>query len=114
MSIITRMRKHRAVWFKSSGISQNGQETFDGPVEIRCRWDDVAETYTLPDGNEAVSKSIVYVDRVMSVNDILVRGPLTEDIDKSDPLNNKMVSRIRQFSQIDNLRATKTLYTAML
>jgi len=108
------MRKQKAVWWRR-GSSPNtfGEYTFDEPVEVDCRWDDVTEEFLNPLGELVNSRAVAYVDRVMSVGDRLRRGDIISD-EPVDPLELDTAFEIKRFDQNPNLKATETLLTAYM
>lgn len=114
MSLIKRMRRQKAVWWKrSSTTDEYGRYTFDEPVEIDCRWEDRAEEFVNKGGERLVSAAVVYVDRVMEAGDKLKLGALESDT-SSNPVEETEAFEIQTFSKIPNLRNTETLLTAYL
>lgn len=113
MSIIKKMRKQKAIWWQRLTPDKFGRFTFASPIEIACRWDDIAHEYVSHQGEKQVSRSIVFVDRIMSPGDRLKRGEM-ESNTPDDPLEATDTFEIKQFGQLPNLRATETLLTATL
>lgn len=112
MSIITKMRKQEAIYWKRLTPDQYGKYSFDSPVEISCRWEDKASEFLDSTGQKQVSRSIVYVDRVISVGDRLMRGEMDSNT-PADPLTADSFE-VRRFDQEPNLKATEFLLTAYL
>lgn len=114
MSLIKRMRKQDAVWWAVTGQNSSGENLYDAPVEVKCRWEDVAEQFTDAMGQIAISNSRVYVDRAMKVGDILWKGKLAEVVSQMQPFQNAGAYAIRKFGQIPNLKNSETLLEAKL
>jgi hypothetical protein len=112
MSIISKMRRQKAVWWKRSDPDQFGKFSFLEPVEIACRWEDVGQEFRNAKGEVQISNSVVYVDRVLALGDRLWRGELNSAPD--DPLTQAGSYAVQRFDQLPNLKATETLYTAYL
>lgn len=109
------MRRQRAVlWTRSTEPDKFGKFTYAAPIEIRCRWEDIAKEFRDPKGQTVMSHSVVYVDRVIGVGDMLRLGEI-ETAEPSDPLDLPLTAfEVRQFNQLPNLRNKLTLYTAFL
>ena len=109
------MRRQRAVlWTRSAEPNKFGKFTYDEPIEIRCRWEDVAKEFRDTKGQTVMSMSIVYVDRVLSVGDMLRKGEITTD-EPSDPTDLPQTAfEIQRFDQLPDLKAKLTLLTAYL
>jgi len=113
MSIISKMRKQSAIFWSRSGTDGYGRPTWNSPVQIECRWEDLAEEYINYRGTREVSKSTVYVDRVMDPGGYLKLGSLDSGI-SNDPTEEDDAWEIKSFRQVPNLKATETLLSCML
>lgn len=122
MSIIEKMRKQKAVWWKKTGADKFGKNTYAAAIEVKCRWED-GKGETINQQGITVPKSCtVYPDRVMDPGDVLMLITLAEltndQINSQDPERLKVgVSEglaINNFSIKPNLRNTKKVYTASL
>jgi hypothetical protein len=121
MSLITKMLRQTAVWWplasaNSGGIDidQYGRPVHAAPLEIKCRWEDVAVEYISPDGTQQTSKSVVYVDRDVQVGEMLMLGQLSDVTNMSQPWNNAGALEVKQFSKLPDLRARRYLRTVYL
>jgi len=106
------MRKQTAVWWKRLDPDEYGSPSYDEPVEIACRWEDKMVRFLDGKGEISLSRSVVYVDRVISVGDLLRLGGLESGM-TSDPSSLTGVVEIRRFENLPTLRATQSLYTAI-
>ena len=63
-----------------------GGYTFDDPIEIDCRWEEHTMIREDDDGQEYVSKAVVYVEEDVDKNGYLYLGDLDDliDLDESD------------------------------
>jgi hypothetical protein len=114
MSIITRMRKQQAVWWGQSSVDSFGVPRFNSPIQIMCRWEDDQKEFIGKDGLPQVSSSIVYVDRVMQIGDILWLGLISNIATSQQPRVNAGWQEIKQFKQLPNFSASQFLLTAYL
>jgi len=112
VSLIRRMRRQKAIWWKRLDADHYGTFSFDEPVEIDCRWDGTAQEFLDSKGERQISKAVVYVDRIMSAGDRLMLGEMPSDI-PDDPME-VASDEIRRFDQNPNLRATEWLLTAFI
>lgn len=113
MSIIVKMRKQRAVWWRRTVADHYGSFSFAEPIEIAVRWDDAVVEFLDIVGEKQSSRSVVYTDRVMTPGDRLMLGELDSET-PSNPLSVTTSFEIRRFDRTPNLRATETLFTAYL
>jgi len=116
MSIITRMRKQKAVYWATPVPDGHAGFTWTAPVEISCRWDDEQKIFVDPSGEEKLSTAIIYPDRVLTLEGYLWEGTLV-DLEEdnavtTDPRNIDGARQIKQLAKTPNLRNTETLYTA--
>jgi len=105
------MRKQTAVWWKKLSADEFGDPAYDDPVEIACRWEDKAVRFLDEKGEVSFSRSVVYVDRVISVGDLLRLGELESGM-TSDVSELTGFVEVRRFENLPTLRATQALYTA--
>lgn len=116
MGIITKMLKMDGVYWAPATIPRDdyGKPTYIAPVEIKVRWEQVAEEFIGPQGERLVSKVKVYVDRDVVIGGVLLLGELDSSVDESNPKQNEGAGEIRGFSKIPNLRATEYVRVAYL
>ena len=114
MSLITRMRKQKAVYWPPGPADGNGQPTWGAPVELSCRWDDDAQQYLDAAGETRVSNAYVYVDRDLALGGLLRLGLLSATLYPAEPRLNDAVYEIRKLMRNPNLRATESLRTAVV
>lgn len=113
MSLITRMRRQRAVYWKQNGNDRFGKIAFLPPVEIKCRWVDATEDVRGTQGDNVGFNTKVYVDREMSVGDRLKKGEMESNV-AEDPHDDPAAIAIQRFGITPNLHNTENLYTAFL
>lgn len=113
MSIITRMRKQTAVLWVRGSPDTYGNFSFASPVEISCRWEDVAQEFLDAQGEKQMSRAVVYADRVLKPGDRLMRGEIDSNTPEN-PLDTSDAFEVRRFENTPNLRATEFLKTAYL
>jgi len=114
MGIITRMRKQTAVYWSFRSINQYGVKTYDSPVQISVRWEDKNEQFLDTKGQIQMSKSVVFVDRDMVNQDVLMLGVLADITDAVNILENEGAWEIKRFDKLPNIKATEFLRTAFL
>lgn len=119
MGILTTMLKQTAVYWAPADPSTDayGRPLFDDPVELNCRWEDVAMEYVARDGETSVSKSVVYVASDVVVGGLLMEGVIEDTEDSAfpdDPKDADGVEEIRRFDKLPNLKNTAYLRTAIL
>lgn len=73
--IIRKMRRGGAWYWRETGIGSNGDSVYADPVLIECRWEDKQVEMRDAEGTKKMSKSRVYVDRVMEPGDLLENIP---------------------------------------
>jgi len=113
MSLITKMRKQKAVLWRKGSLNRFGRTSFEAPIEISCRWEDIVVEFLDMQGEKVLSKSVVYVDRILALGDRLKRGEIESDT-PTNPLDVEDTFEVRRFEQLPNLKASETLLTAYL
>jgi hypothetical protein len=81
--MIIRNCKQTAVYWGNPVNDGMGGFTFDDPVEIACRWENINEIFIAPNGDELVAKSIIYVLQDVDHEGCLYLGTL-DDLLESD------------------------------
>jgi len=104
MSIIDRYTKFdRCVYWAPLSQGDNhdryGEQSYEQPLEIYCRWEDKVEAIQLPNGAQFSTKSIIYVDTELAMGGILWHGLLVA-VPSEPPVANLIVHRF----SIPNLR----------
>ena len=85
-----------------------GGMTYDDPVEIPCRWEDVSELVTAADGEQYVTKAQILTPNDLEVNGYLMLGELTDlNSDQSDSPDEVLTAhRIRRIAKTPLFRKT--------
>jgi hypothetical protein len=114
MSMIVDMRKQTAVYWKRNPTPDEfGAFTFEDPIEIKCRWVDQIGEFRNAKAEALNSKAVVYVDRPMDVEDMLMKGDL-ETTTPLDPRGLKDAFKVIAFGDTPDLDNFEHLYTAYL
>jgi hypothetical protein len=107
------MRRQKAIWWVQGALDRYGNPTFDAPVEVDCRWEEVGQEYLSDKGEKQLSRAVVYVDRAMQMGDRLALGAMESDTPE-DPIAHTGSKQIERFDVLPNLKNTENLYTAYL
>lgn len=103
MTYITRNLRQTVTYWSPGGNDGFGGVSYGTPVNIKGRWQDVAELFIDASGNEVVSKAKVWIDTDVVNKGYLYLGESTA----ADPETVSDAREIRQFGKIPNLRATE-------
>ena len=115
MSLITRMRKQKAVLWATPTPDGSGDWTFATAVEIDCRWEDKQQMVTDAQGKQVLCKAKVYVDRDIAAGSFLWLGTLVSlPSDHTNPRLISGASQVLSFGKLPNLKATEYLRTCYL
>lgn len=114
MSVITKVRKQKAVLWTRRAADVHGKPTYTDPVEISCRWDSTQIQYLAPDGTLQLSSAVVLVDRDVQIGDVLREGTLDTVGDTVHPKINPGASEVKSFQKTPNFKATEFLRKAIL
>ena len=110
-SFIARLCVQTAVYWGNPTGDGYGGKTFDDPVEISCRWEDIVENINRVGarlGEEIVSMAQVYVTTDVEEQGYLFLGTL-DDLDsgeEADPTTIVKAYMINRFDKIPVLRST--------
>lgn len=112
---LPKLLKEDAVYWASVPGGGSGNSGYDRPIEIKCRWEEMATEFTAMDGTTKVSRARVMVDRdLVPPGGILRYGTLNVLDDTDDPFGNSDVYVIQGWERIPNIRAAKFVRTAVL
>lgn len=121
MSLITRMRKQKAVyWSRLKDVNNQplsdkfGQPAYNDPVEVDCRWDDKQEHLLTPAGTTIDSVATVYPSVVPIVGDLLWKGLLSEATNQQLVPGSPGVFEIKIAEIIPDRKAKENLHIARL
>lgn len=98
------------LWAVSSR-DERGGASLASPVTIKVRWEDVQQRFVTDAGEEATSRSRVFVDQAVAPGAWLYRGTSTE----ADPRDVADASLVRSYRQTPHLKdPTVVLREALL
>lgn len=116
MSLITRMRRQVCSYWAAPSYSSAGAITYAQPIDLKCRWEDTQIKYTTAQGEEKISRSVVYVGQDLDLGGWLALGTVaalsTEQ--KNNPALVDGAGRIQNFSKVPNMKAKEFLRKATL
>ncbi len=87
-----------------------GTRTFGTPTTLKGRWEDVAELFRSPDGEELTSQAKVSLESRVDVGDHIFKGESTA----ADPRDLTGAYEVRGYSEITDLRSISTERVAFL
>jgi hypothetical protein len=90
-----------ATYWGSPEMDGFGGVSYGPPSLIRCRWEDRIETFMDQEGNEKISKSVVYTYDRLDVDGYLAPGNYTTVLDPTE-LDEAML--IQRSDEIPDLR----------
>lgn len=94
------------VWPTST--DEFGGHAFGEPIHLNARWQNSQEKYVKLDGNEHVSRAVVYLDCDVSLGDFIAQGELS-----GDPISQGALE-IQAFASTHDLRRLQTIRKAIL
>lgn len=115
-----------AVYWHPAGLGNEGQKTFEAPIEITCRWENITEVFLLREGGEARSRAKVMCDRDLAELGVLWIDPETFGMglnegdalaaleDEEDPFENDGAFEIRRFDKLPDFDGEEVVRTAYL
>jgi len=113
---LSRLLNQTAVYWSSPTEDGYGGFTFSAPVEISCRWQTSTKVITAGNGDQIVSRAVVYVNQDLDEQGMLYLGTL-DDLDSSQEAEPRTVSGacvIRRFDKTPSVEAGEYLRKAYL
>lgn len=104
---ITRNLRQTATYWGNPAPDGWGGKTFDAPVEILCRWEDKVEKVIGANGEEIVSRSVVFLAQDVDEGGFLYLGSVSGDSTDDSPEEVAGAYEIKAFRKIPSIRATK-------
>ena len=94
----------KATYWAKAGVDGYGRITFVPPEILDVRWEDRREVFLNSEGEEALSRSIVYCNKDLSDEGVLFLGesPSLNPLEEEDK-----AYKIKSISRIPNLLNTK-------
>lgn len=80
-----------AIYWEPTGTDGFGRRTYADPVEVRVRWDDVAEVFSGTDGVQVVSNAVILSPDVMKSEGWIFLGSFADFTDESHTLSPEQV-----------------------
>ena len=117
MRILTSMLKQACAYWAPGNADGFGGFSYSAPVWILCRWEDRQEKFIDDNGQEILSRALVYVDQDVEVGGYLI---LSDDLDSSgavpsDPTDSATEAwQIGRFEKLPTLKADGYLRTCYL
>ena len=102
--------RQTCTYWPLTGTDLYGKPAFSAPQHPDCRWEEIAELFIDKRGQEATSKSRVFLAIDIDIEGYLFLGTSAE----TNPLVLADAYEIRQVKKTPDLRNLKTLYVAML
>jgi hypothetical protein len=115
-SMIARNCPHTAVYWGNPQNNGSGGKTFDAPVEIACRWEDMHQVVSDAKGNEITSRALVFTTQDVVEEGMLYLGLLTSltVAQKADPMTVDRAYVIKRFQKTPSLEGSAYLRKAYL
>jgi hypothetical protein len=116
MSFITKNLKQDCVYWGNPAPDGYGGNTFDDYVAIKCRWEDRTTKFIDANGEESISKAVVYLPQDVELGGWLFLGELSDisSANQDAPQNISGAHEIRAFNKIPNIKGTDFEREAMV
>jgi hypothetical protein len=115
-AILARLCNEKAVYWGNPVNDGTGSFTYNPPLEIDCRWEDSNEVTTDKDGNQFISRAVIYLTQDVDEQGMICLNSL-ENLDSSldsDPKSVPGAFIIKRFDKSPDLRGTGFLRKAYL
>ena len=116
MSWIEKRYTQTVVYWSTPTADGAGGYTYATPVEITCRWEDRSDKYIDDNGEEKVSRSVVYTPSDVDVGGYMYLGGLDNlsSAEEADPEIVTNAYRIQAFKKSPSVLGTKYVRKAWL
>ena len=109
MDIVGKLNQTAVAWTTATPDGYGGY-TFSSVDEIDCRWNEKQELFINAQGQEELSRAIVYVNQDMEVGEYLYLGSEDDlDSDHDDPQVIEDAYIIKAFQKIPSIDGTEFL-----
>lgn len=98
-----------ATYWAPQGYGAEG-EVFAAPVAVNCRWENIAELFLAPNGEEATSRAVVYTEDPLVLGGYLLLGTSAA----ANPASVAGAFKIRQSVSIPDLRNVRSEHRSIL
>lgn len=127
MSIISSMRRQKAIYWPPATTNDYGEPTYGTLVELvlvgssnyRVRWEDSVIEYKDSQGDTRQSQALVYVPALPGGGEVAIGGWLwlgnrADLASEADPTANPNAYTVRRVDRLPTMKANETLRTAYL
>ena len=91
-----------AVYWGNPIPAGTGGYTYDNPIEIAVRWDDVSEKIAMDNGEEKLSRAMVTVTQDVDLGGLLFLGTLA-DLDSGEEGNPETIAKAYEIIKFDKI-----------
>lgn len=91
--LLTKRLTQTAVYWANPVNNGFGSNTYDDPIEIKCRWEDKDQILSEDAQEKEITRAIVFVDRKVKVNELLWLGTLN-DLDSEQEVDPSTITNI--------------------
>jgi hypothetical protein len=107
-AVMTRLCVQKAVYWGNPIGNGTGGFIYDPPIEIPCRWEDTAILVSDKEGNDLISKAVIYVLQDLDEEGMICLNSL-DNLDSSldiDPNNVDNTYIIKRFDKLPALKSS--------
>lgn len=112
--VAVKVMQQVAVYWEITGVDEFGKPTYQDAIEISCRWEDVQEVFITANGEKAISKAQLIVDRDLKNESVIFLGLASDLTDILVPKNNDGAWEIRWYGKLPDFKGKKFLREVML
>jgi hypothetical protein len=97
-----------AVYWGNPKEDGYGGKTFDAPIDIKCRWQDIVQLLGTPDKESVISRATVVVLQDLEEDGLLWLGTLANLTvqQQNDPRTIEDICIVKRFSKLPAIRST--------
>lgn len=96
-NVLKRQYNQQAVYWGNPQNDGQGGFTYDAPVEIACRWEEMRQVVTDNKGNEITSRAVIFVPQDLNEEGMLFLGTLDDLYDLESESSAEVLNDPRTF-----------------
>lgn len=110
--LIQKCQKETLVYWPPCEANAYGENQWQAPVEMTCRWDDKMQEIQTPRGTRVVSRIELITQSLLHVDGYVYRGSLADLTRPDDPTCNPGAYQILKAAETPTLNYRRRLYEA--
>lgn len=108
------LQQKAVYWPPGPHDNSGGIALYEPPVELDCRWEDIAEQFINKNGETVVSKSKIFFQDKVEQDGVVKLGGFSTVTNLTDPFDNEGAWEIQSVSSLPDEEGEIIVYIVML